>query len=127
MSRACEVQAPDSVLPVAHEGLSPLRYRFQASQPVAERQEIMLAKILYIAHFESGLLGVAEQGCNGNQIAVREDVNIREGGRVRLRAVSSPSDPMIEKHSPWLQEIKRRLEIFRQFAFPHVLNHADAH
>jgi hypothetical protein len=76
--RRGHVETPDAVRVLAGGAARLVAPRLEPPNPVAERDHVMLAQALDVAELEAGGLGRRQRRGDWDQLAVREDVALRE-------------------------------------------------
>src|ERR1041385_3674549 len=84
----------------------------------------MLAQVLHIAHFKSGLLGETEHLGNRNQLSIRKHIHIREGSLRRFGPISPPPNAVIQKNTARLEQVEGSAKVLGQLALAHMLHHS---
>src|ERR1041385_152016 len=137
MGGRSEVEPPDSEYRFADQADRVLLARLQALQPMAEREDVMLAQALEITALQPCTVRGSDHLSQLGQLAVGKHVTLEEltlapepasrpdpeAGRARPVQID---DALIEECPAWSEHVEHHLEIALELGSAHVLDHSDA-
>src|SRR5207247_8942993 len=87
----------------------------------------MLTEALHIAHLEAAHLRCSQGAIDGDQLTIRKHISLVEVWLTLCWLGRAPGNPVVEKDSPWLEQMPGLLKVRREQCFAYVLKHAYAH
>src|SRR5215211_2687455 len=119
-------QAPDARAGAPHFGDSLVPASLEVPDPGAQRESVVLAQILDVAHFEAGLVDHRNNVADLMQLAIGEDVAVDEASPSEGPPLPrGPGDAVVEEAAAGLQQAIELLEVHPELREADVLEHAD--
>src|SRR5918994_2379810 len=119
-------EAPDTRAGAAHFGDSLVPASLEVPDPGPQRESVVLAQILDVAHLEASLLDGRDDCADLVQLAIGEDVAVDETSPPKGSPLPrGPGDAVVEEAAAVMQQRIEPFEVHPELRETDVLEHAD--